>query len=129
MGKNRTTICEGDLEIYYSGIICSISVGVIFRKGSIEISTLACDCKHVHIRSSWIQVFGYFLFVALQVWYVSLNLWFVAFQRLEITIEPYGVKDISIIIFLQFLQFSDKKRHVEGGGSRTLRVSRSISSV
>ena len=44
--------------------------------------------------------------------------------------EPYGVKDISIIILLFTVQqFSDKERHVEGGGSRTLRVSENINSV
>ena len=41
--------------------------------------------------------------------------------------EPYGVKDISIIILLFTVQqFSDKERHVEGGGSRTLRVSENV---
>ena len=42
-------MCEGNSEIYYLRIICSISVGVILRKGSIEFRTLACHCKHVHI--------------------------------------------------------------------------------
>ena len=41
--------------------------------------------------------------------------------------EPFGVKDVSIKTLLS--QSSDKERHVEGGGSRTLRVSENINSV
>ena len=67
MWKNIETICERNSEIYYLRTICSVSVGVILRKGSVEFHTLACHCEHVHIVRSWIQAFGYFLLVSLQV--------------------------------------------------------------
>ena len=83
-------------DIHNLQIICSISVDVILRKGSVNF-TLTGHCKHVHIVAGFkhfdISYSSLFKFC-----YVSLHICVAAFQPLGITMELYNVKYVSVII-------------------------------